>query len=58
MRTLWMSVTPFTICNIQRINGLKPILLVRIEEVFNVEQNFQVHLCSPRTNIEVHMTQI
>jgi hypothetical protein len=58
MRTLWMSVTPFTICNIQRITGLKPIFLVHIEEMLNVEQNFLVPLCSPRTNIKVHMTQM
>jgi len=58
MHTLWMSVTPFTICNIQRIAGLKPIYGVRIEEMFNVEQNFLVLLCSPRTNIKVHMTQM
>jgi len=58
MRALWMPVTPFAICNIQRISGLKPIYLVRIEEMFNVEQNFLVLLCSPRMNIKVHLTQM
>jgi len=50
LRTLWTSVTPFNICNIHRITGLKPMFLVRIEEMFNVEQNFLV-LCFHRTRI-------